>query len=41
MFFKFTADLSEVAAESEDKVAENFSLAISHRAKAQIYYPKG
>jgi hypothetical protein len=38
---KFPADLSEVAGESEDKVAEKFSLAISHCAKAQIYYPKG
>jgi hypothetical protein len=40
MFLKFAAKLTEVAGESEDKLAQDLSLAISHGAKTQIYYPK-
>jgi hypothetical protein len=41
MSLKFGANLSEVAAKSEDKFAQGFLSAISHCAKAQISYPDG
>jgi hypothetical protein len=39
--FRFAAELSEVAGESEDKLAQKFSLAVSRCAKTQFCYPKG